>query len=338
MDTKTTLIVAELSANHNGSLATAVETVRAAARVGADAVKLQTYTADTITLDCRTDRFRIDGGPWDGRYLHDLYNEAYTPWAWHGEIFRIAREEGMLCFSAPFDPSAVDFLETLGNPIYKIASFEITDIPLIEYVAAKGKPVMISTGIAAEIEIAEAVEACRRVGNAEVILLKCTSSYPATAAEANLAMIADMRVRFGCPTGLSDHTLGDTVALASVALGATVVEKHFILSRAMGGPDAGFSMEPAEFAQMAARIREVEQSLGKVSYDLSEKTLANRRFSRSLFVTEDIKRGEIFTSKTVRSVRPAGGLSPKYLPVVLGKRASCDIERGTPLSATMIAE
>ncbi len=338
MDTPKTLIVAELSANHNGSLATAVETVRAAARAGADAVKLQTYTADTITLDCRTDRFRIAGGPWDGRYLHDLYEEAHTPWAWHEEIFRVAREEGVLCFSAPFDLSAVDFLETLDNPIYKIASFEITDIPLIEYVASKGKPVMISTGIATETEIADAVEACCRTGNAEVVLLKCTSSYPATAAEANLVMIADMQARFGCPVGLSDHTLGYTVALAAVALGATVVEKHFILSRAQGGPDAGFSMEPAEFAEMVARVREVEQSLGRVSYDLSEKTLANRRFSRSLFITADMKKGEAFTSKNVRSVRPADGLPPKYLPVVLGKHAACDIERGTPLSAAMIAE
>jgi pseudaminic acid synthase len=326
-----TFIIAELSANHNGSLEIAVETIREAARCGVDAVKLQTYTADTLTINHDGPGFVIDGGLWDGRKLHELYQEAFTPWEWHERLFQVARECGLICFSSPFDASAVDLLEGLGNPIYKIASFEITDIPLIEYAASKRKPMVISTGIATGEEIVDALDACRRMGNDQVTLLKCTSAYPAPIEDANLKTMVDMRTRYGVETGLSDHTTGHSVAVAAVALGATMVEKHFILDRSMGGVDSAFSMEPAEFKLMVEEIRKTEAALGVVDYDLTEKKKGARQFARSLYVVKDIAAGEVFTSEHVRSIRPGYGLAPKHLNEVLGKTAHRSIQRGSPL-------
>lgn len=324
-------IIAELSANHNGSLDVAKETIRAAKRAGADAIKLQTYTADTITIDCRKDDFKIKGTIWEDKYLYDLYKEAYTPWEWHKELFDTAKEEGLVCFSSPFDKTAVDFLEELGNPIYKIASFEITDVPLIEYAASKGKPMIISTGIATEEDIELALDACYRMGNKDVTLLKCTSSYPAPIEEANLVMIRDMAERYRVVTGLSDHTIGSTAPIAAVCLGARVIEKHFILDRSIGGPDASFSMNEAEFNEMVKAVREAEKAIGVVDYTLTDKQLKGRDFSRSLYVVEDIKAGEVITVQNVRSIRPGFGLHPKYLKEVLGKQAKVDLERGKSL-------
>jgi len=331
-------IIAELSANHNGSFETAVETIRAAKHAGADCIKLQTYTPDTVTIDCRKPDFMIRGTIWDGKNLHDLYSEAYTPWEWHEALFRTAEEEGLICFSSPFDKSAVDFLETLNAPAYKIASFEITDIPLIEYVASKGKPVIISTGIASEEDIALAVDTCRRAGNNDIALLKCTSSYPAPVAEANLRMMQDIAERYHCITGLSDHTMGSTVPIAAVALGARIIEKHFILDRSAGGPDASFSMNVEEFSDMVKAVRDAEKSLGKVDYSLSEKQIQSRAFARSLYVVKDIKAGEVFTEENVRSIRPGYGMHPKYLKEVIGKVAKKDLRKGTPLSIELISE
>ncbi|HBQ43319.1 MAG TPA: pseudaminic acid synthase [Lactobacillus acetotolerans] len=326
-------IVAELSANHNGSLDTAIETIKAAKRTGADAIKLQTYTADTLTIDCNRNDFLIKNGSiWDGKTYYQLYKEAYTPWEWHEELFRIAREEGLVCFSSPFDKTAVDFLESLGNPIYKIASFEITDIPLIEYAASKGKPIIISTGIATEEDIQLAVDTCRSVGNNDITLLKCTSSYPAPIEEANLVMIPDLARRFNVQSGLSDHTIGSTASIIATVLGGTVIEKHFIIDRSIGGPDASFSMNEQEFKEMVSAVRNAEKAMGKIDYSLSEKQINNRAFSRSLYVVEDIKAGEIITKQNVRSIRPGFGLHPKYLKEVIGKVAKEDMERGTPLS------
>ena len=328
-----TFIIAELSANHNGSLDIAVDTIKEAARCGVDAVKLQTYTADTLTINHDGPGFVIEGGLWDGRKLHELYQEAYTPWEWHERLFRVARDCGLVCFSSPFDSTAVDLLEDLGNPIYKIASFEITDISLIEYAASKGKPMVISTGIATDEEIVDALDACRRMGNDQVTLLKCTSAYPAPIEDANLNTMVDMRSRYGVETGLSDHTTGHSVAVAAVALGATMVEKHFILDRSMGGVDSAFSMEPAEFKMMVEEIRNTEAALGTVNYELNEKKKAARQFARSLYVVKDIAAGEVFTSEHVRSIRPGYGLAPKYLKQVLGKSARRSIQRGSPLES-----
>ena len=328
-----TFIIAELSANHNGSLDIAVDTIKEAARCGVDAVKLQTYTADTLTINHDGPGFVIEGGLWDGRKLHELYQEAYTPWEWHERLFRVARDCGLVCFSSPFDSTAVDLLEDLGNPIYKIASFEITDISLIEYAASKGKPMVISTGIATDEEIVDALDACRRMGNDQVTLLKCTSAYPAPIEDANLNTMVDMRSRYGVETGLSDHTTGHSVAVAAVALGATMVEKHFILDRSMGGVDSAFSMEPAEFKLMVEEIRKTEAALGTVDYELNEKKKAARQFARSLYVLKDIAAGEVFTSEHVRSIRPGYGLAPKYLKQVLGKSARRSIQRGSPLES-----
>lgn len=326
------LIIAELSANHNHDLKIAKDTIRAAKKAGADAIKLQTYTPDTITIDCDSEYFQLKSGTiWDGQSLYELYKKAYTPWEWHEELFETAKKEGLICFSTPFDFSAIDFLEKFDPPYYKIASFEITDIPLIEYAASKGKPMIISTGIATLQEIEDAVAACKNSGNNDITLLKCTSAYPAPIEEANLLTIPDMRKRFGTKVGLSDHTLGSSVAVAAAALGAEVIEKHFILDRDLGGPDASFSMEPEEFAYMVKQIREVEKALGKVTYEPSEKVKNSRIFKRSLFVVENVKKGEIFTDKNVRSIRPGDGLPPKYLNEIFGKRANCDIKRGTPL-------
>ena len=326
-------VIAELSANHNGSLATAIETIRAAKRAGADAIKFQTYTADTLTLDCDESDFVIKGGTiWDGKKLHDLYKEAYTPWEWHAQLFEVAKEEGLVCFSSPFDKSAVDFLETLQCPIYKIASFEITDIPLIEYVAKQGKPIIISTGIASYDDILLALETCRKVGNDNITLLKCTSSYPAPVAEANLAMMQQLAIDFKVKIGLSDHTLGSTVPIIATALGAEVIEKHFILDRSIGGPDASFSMNEIEFTAMVKAIREAEVAVGTSSYELSPKQEAGKDFSRSLYVAESINKGDIITEASIRSVRPGFSLHPKHLPEILGKTATRDLEKGERIS------
>lgn len=322
-------VVAELSANHNGSKKTAIATIKAAKKAGADAVKLQTYTADTITLDCRADDFKIKQGTlWDGKYLYDLYKEAYTPWEWHEELFRVAREEGLTCFSSPFDKTAVDFLEELNNPIYKIASFEITDIPLIEHAASKMKPIVISTGIATEEDIRLAVDTCRGTGNNDITLLKCTSSYPAPVEEANLCMIKDLAERFHVKSGLSDHTLGNVASIAAVAMGASMIEKHFILDRKIGSPDASFSMDEREFTQLVKDVRVVESAVGEVSYELTDKMKSSREFCRSLYVAENMKVGEVITEKNVRSVRPGFGLHPRYLSKILGKKVNRDLKRG----------
>lgn len=330
MNKRHTFIVAELSANHNHKLDIAIESVKAAKRAGADAIKLQTYTADTITLNCHKDDFKIKQGTvWDGGYLYELYQQAYTPWEWHEELFRVAKEEGIVCFSTPFDSTAVDFLENLNNPIYKIASFEITDIPLISYAASKQKPMILSTGIANEEDISLAVLACRRVGNNDITLLKCTSSYPAPIEEANLCMIQDLRERFNAKAGLSDHTIGNVAPIVAVAYGASVIEKHFILDRAIGGPDSTFSMNEQEFTQMVKDIRLAESSIGETTYELTEKMKAGREFSRSLYVAKDMKSGDIITKENVRSVRPGFGLHPKFLKQILGKKVNCDLEMGT---------
>lgn len=330
-------IIAELSANHNHRKDIAIDTIRAAKHAGVDAVKLQTYTADTITIDCRNEYFQIRQGTlWDGKVLYDLYKEAYTPWEWHEELFRVAREEGLECFSSPFDRTAVDFLEQFDPPAYKIASFEITDIPLIEYAASKGRPMIISTGIATLEDIELALDACHRMGNNQIVLLKCTSSYPAPVEEANLMNIKDMADRFGVITGLSDHTMGISVPVAAVALGARVIEKHFILDRAIGGPDAAFSLDVSEFTAMVKAVREAELAIGKVTYELSEKVKLSRQFARSLFVVEDIAAGEFLTERNIRSIRPGYGMHPKHYPAVLGKRASRELKRGEPLDVSMM--
>lgn len=331
-----TFIVAELSANHGHKLDVALESVRAAKKAGADAVKIQTYTADTITLNCDADDFKVKGTLWDGRTLYDLYQEAYTPWEWHQAIFDEAKKFGLICFSTPFDKTAVDFLEDLGNPIMKIASFEITDIPLIEYAAKKGKPMVISTGIAMPEDIELAVKTCKDAGNDDITLLKCTSSYPAPIEDANLKTMVDMKERYGVKVGLSDHTMGYDVAVAAVALGATLVEKHFILDRSIGGPDAAFSMEIGEFAAMVKSIRNVEKAIGEVVYPTDPSKIKGREFCRSLYVAEDIKAGDIITEKNVRSVRPGFGLHTKYYRELLGKKTSRDMRKGERVVIDMI--
>lgn len=333
------LIVAELSANHNGKLETAIESIKAIKRTGANAVKLQTYTADSITIDCDKSDFQINyGSHWDGQTMHQLYQQAYTPWEWHEELFRIAREEGLICFSSPFDKSAVDFLEKLDNPIYKIASPEITDIPLIEYVAAKKKPIILSTGVATKDDIQLAIETCRQVENDEITVLKCTSSYPAPIEEANLAVIPDLATRFNVKVGLSDHTIGVTAPMVATALGATMIEKHFIIDRSIGGPDAFFSMNESEFTNMVKNIREVESSLGEINYSLTEKQLKSKEYCRSLYIVQDVKMGDIITEENVRSIRPGYGLHPKYLPKILGKKVNRDLKKGDRMSLEYLQE
>ena len=324
-----TYIVAELSANHGHKLENALASVHAAKAAGANAIKIQTYTADTITLDCNAEDFQVKSGTmWDGITLYNLYKEAYTPWEWHKAIFDEAKKVGIDCFSTPFDKTAVDLLEELDNPIYKIASFEITDIPLIEYTASKHKPMVISTGIATPNDIQEALDACERVGNDDITLLHCVSAYPAPMELVNLRTMTDMAERYGVRVGLSDHTMGSDVAIAAVALGAAMVEKHFILDRAIGGPDAAFSMQQDEFAAMVQSIRNVEKALGTVAYKTAPSAIKGREFSRSLYVAEDMKAGDIITEENVRSVRPGFGLHPKYLPEILGKKVNRDLERG----------
>ncbi|GAG56194.1 unnamed protein product [marine sediment metagenome] len=330
-------IVAELSANHLQKFDNAVKLIKAAKEAGADAVKLQTYTPDTITINCDNKYFQIKQGTlWDGQSLYQLYKKAYTPWEWQPKLKEIAESKGLICFSSVFDKTAVDFLEKINVPAYKIASFEITDIPLIEYVASKGKPVIISTGIATLSDIEEAINACKRMGNDQIALLKCTSAYPAPLEEINLKIIPNLASTFKIVVGLSDHTLGISVPIASIALGACIIEKHLTLDRSLGGPDAAFSLEPDEFEVMVKAVREVEKSLGEVSYDLTEKMKKSRELSRSLFVVKDIKAGEFFTEENIRSIRPGYGSHPKYLKDILGKIATQDIKRGNPLSEKLI--
>ncbi|MCX9081612.1 MAG: pseudaminic acid synthase [Candidatus Methanoperedens sp.] len=330
-------IVAELSANHLQKYDLAVKTIRAAKESGADAVKFQTYTPDTITIDSNEEYFQIKQGTiWDGKTLYQLYQEAYTPWEWHSKLKKIAKDLGLIFFSTPFDKTAVDLLEGMDVPVYKIASLEITDIPLIEYIASKGKPVIISTGIATLSDIEEAVNACRRKGNSQIVLLKCTSEYPASLEDANLRTIPNMRETFNTVVGFSDHTMGISAPIAAVSLGAKIIEKHFILDRKLGGPDATFSSEPEEFKAMVKAVREVETALGSVNYELSEKTKRSREFSRSLFVVKDVKKDDSLTFENIRSIRPGFGLHPRYMNNIIGKRARKDIKRGTPLNWDLV--
>jgi pseudaminic acid synthase len=318
-------IIAELSANHNGSLQTALDSIKAAKECGANAIKLQTYTADTLTLNSRNEDFMISGGTlWDGRNLYELYQEAYTPWEWHKELFDYARSLDIDIFSTPFDKTAVDFLETLNPTAYKIASFEITDYELVRYTASKQKPIIISTGIATIDEIQDVVNICKSVGNENIILLKCTSEYPAPLNEANLKTISNMKETFGVEVGFSDHTLGIVAPVVAVTLGAKVIEKHFIIDKSIGGADCGFSMDKKEFKQMVEAIRDAEKLIGVVDYSLNEKIKKQRRFARSLYISSDIKKGEVFTLENIKSVRPFYGLHPKYLNDILGKVAKKD--------------
>ena len=333
-----TFIVAELSANHGHKLELALESVRAAKEAGADAIKIQTYTSETMTLDCNKPDFVLGPGLWEGDTFFQLYRKAYTPWEWHQAIFDEAKKQGLVCFSTPFDKTAVDFLEDLGNPIMKIASFEITDLGLLEYAAKKGRPMVISTGIAMPEDIELAVKTCKDAGNNDITLLKCTSSYPAPIDAANLKTMADMKQRYGVKVGLSDHTMGHDVAVAAVALGATMVEKHFIMNRSIGGPDAAFSMEKDEFAAMVKSIRNIEKALGEVVYPTDPNQIKGREFSRSLYVAEDVKAGDVVTEKNVRSVRPGYGLHPKYLPDVLGKKFVKDCLKGERFSLDMVID
>ncbi|HFU75983.1 MAG TPA: pseudaminic acid synthase [Bacteroidetes bacterium] len=327
-----TFIIAELSANHGGKIEIAKESIKVAKEIGANAIKLQTYTADTITLDCDKEDFIIQGGTlWDDKKLYDLYQEAYLPWEWHKELFAYARAIGIDIFSSPFDKSAVDFLEQFNPSAYKIASFEISDYELIRYTASKMKPMIISTGIATIDEIQDAVDICRSEGNHNIVLLKCTSAYPAPLEEANLTMIPNLAQTFGVISGFSDHTIGSTAPIAAVTLGAKVIEKHFILDKSIGGADADFSMDKQEFSDMVKVIRDTEKLLGRVNYSLDEKRKQNRRFSRSLYVAKDIQKGEIFTQENIRSVRPGYGMHPKYLGDVLGTVADKDYQFGERL-------
>lgn len=330
-------IIAELSANHNGSIATAIETVKAAKRAGADCIKLQTFTADTITLDSKNEDFKIKQGTlWDGQFLHDLYKTTHLPWEWHKKLMQVAKDEGLICFSSPFDPTSVEFLETLGVPAYKIASFEITDIPLIELIASKGKPVIISTGIAEKEDIVLALDACKRMGNDQIALLKCTSSYPAPINEANMVMVRDLAERYNIISGLSDHTMGNTVPIVATAMGAKIIEKHFILDRSIGGADASFSMTEEEFTDMVKAVREAESAIGSIDYKLTEKQQKGRDFCRSLYVVENIKSGGLLTKANVRSVRPGFGMHPKHFHEVLGKTAKMDLNKGEALKWEMV--
>lgn len=329
---KDVLVVAELSANHNHSLDLAKETIRAAAAAGADAIKLQTYTADTLTIDCDADWFRVKGTAWDGMNLYRLYQQASTPWKWHAELQRVARDAGLLFFSTPFDSTAVDFLESLDVPCHKVASFELIDIPLLEKVGATRKPVILSTGMATLEEIGEALETLTRHGCPEVALLKCTSAYPAEPRSMNLSTLSDMARRFGTVVGVSDHTLGSDVAVAAVALGARIIEKHFILDRKIGGPDSHFSCEPDAFAQLVRSVRAAEAAVGQPFYGCSPDEEKSKAFRKSLFVVADVRAGEPFTSDNVRCIRPGYGLHPRAMRKVLASRAARDLQRGCPLS------
>src|SRR5579872_3736710 len=330
-------VIAEVSANHHQKFDEAVKIIHAAKAAGCDAVKLQTYTADTITIACDRDPFRVGGGTlWDGRLLHDLYAEAYTPWEWQPKLKQVANDLGLDLFSTPFDDTAVDFLEGMNVPAHKVASFELVDIPLIEKVAKTGKPLIMSTGMATVEEIEEAVQSAREAGATEIALLKCSSAYPASAEEMNLRAIPELTRRFSVPAGLSDHTMGIAVPVAAVALGACIIEKHITLSRSEPGPDSAFSLEPHEFRAMVDAVRIAEKALGQPQFGPREREASSLKFRRSLFVVEDLRQGEAFTKKNVRSIRPADGLHPRHMDEVVGRRATCDIERGTPLRWTMV--
>ncbi len=333
-----TFIIAEMSGNHNGDINIAKETIKAAKRAGADCIKLQTYTADTITLNVRNEHFQVNHGTvWDGRYLYDLYQEAHTPWEWHQELFDLAEEEGVICFSSPFDPTAVDLLESLNAPAYKIASYEITDIPLIKYTASKKKPIIISTGIADEDDIQLAIDTCKSVGNNDISILKCTSAYPTPPKDANLLTIPAIKEKFNVIPGFSDHTMGIEAPIVAVSLGAQIIEKHFIIDRKMGGVDSHFSLDETEFKQMVEAVRTTEKLLGHVDFAMDDKKIKNRQFSRSLYVTKDVKKGERFTADNVRSVRPGNGLHPKFYESIIGSHASKNILAGTPISENLIS-
>ena len=326
-------IIAELSANHGGDIEIAKETIRAAKRTGADAIKFQTYLPSTMTLDSDKEDFIVKGGTiWDGRNLYELYQEASLPWEWHKELFAVAKEEGLVCFSTPFDFSAVDFLETLDCPIYKIASFEITDIPLIQYVAKKGKPMILSTGIATYDDIKLALDTIRKEGQEDITLLKCTSSYPAPVEEANLKMIKKFAKDFTVKVGLSDHTMGSILPTISVAMGATVIEKHFILSHDIGGPDASFSMDEKEFTQMVKDVRMAEMAIGEETYELTEKQISGRRYGRSIYVSDDVKHGDVITKNNIKCVRPSLSLAPINYNNVLGKKFNKSFKLGDRFS------
>lgn len=327
-----TYVIAEMSANHGQDFAQALRIMEAAKAAGADAIKLQTYTADTMTIDSKKDVFRIKGTVWEGRNLHDLYREAMTPWEWQPKLLAAATAMGLHCFSTPFDESAVDFLQEIGVPAYKVASFEVVDLPLLRKIGATGKPVIMSTGMATLAEIDEAVSTLRHVGCEGLALLKCTSAYPAPVSAMNLRTIPHLAEAFGVVAGLSDHSLGYATPVAAVALGAGIIEKHLTLSRQTPGPDSGFSLEPAEFKAMVEAVRETEQALGEISYVLTEEEEVSRVFRRSLFVVKDVRAGERFTPQNVRSIRPGHGLHPRYRELVIGRRATRDIEMGTPLS------
>ncbi|PIF03810.1 MAG: pseudaminic acid synthase [Arcobacter sp.] len=330
-------IIAELSANHNGNLQTALDTIKAAKEIGANAIKIQTYTADTLTLNSNKEDFIIKGGTlWDGKSLYELYKEAYTPWGWHKELFEYARNLDIDIFSSPFDKSAVDFLEQFNPSAYKIASFEITDYELIRYTASKMKPIIISTGIATIDEIQDAVDICRSVGNHQIILLKCTSAYPAPLEEANLVTIPNLAQTFGVISGFSDHTLGSIAPIVATTLGAKVIEKHFILDKSIGGADADFSLDKEEFSVMIKAVRDTQKLIGKVNYSMNEKKKKSRQFSRSLYVSQDIKKSEIFTEENIRSVRPGYGMHPKHLKNILGKKAQKDYEIGDRLEISFL--
>jgi pseudaminic acid synthase len=330
-------LIAEVSANHHQDFDEAVKIIRAAKDAGADSVKLQTYTADTMTIASPREEFRIGGGTiWDGRNLHELYGEAFTPWDWQPRLKRVANDLGLDLFSTPFDDTAVDFLEQMDVPAYKLASFELVDIPLIKKIASTGKPLIMSTGMATGAEIEEAIAAARQAGATQIALLKCTSAYPAPAEEMNLRTIPEMSRRFDLPVGLSDHTMGIAVPVAAVALGACIVEKHITLSRAVPGPDSAFSLEPQEFKAMVDAVREAEKALGDIHLGEAGKEAASRAFRRSLFVVQDVKEGEIFTAENVRCIRPGLGMHTRHLPEILGRRAARPIERGTPLSWSLV--
>jgi len=333
LNTDGTYIIAELSANHGGKISIAKETIKVAKEIGANAIKLQTYTANTLTLDCDKEDFIIKGGTlWDDKKLYDLYKEAYLPWEWHKELFDYARSIGIDIFSSPFDKTAVDFLEQFNPSAYKIASFEITDYELIRYTASKMKPIIISTGIATIDEIQDAVNMCKEVGNHNIVLLKCTSSYPAPLEDANLKMIPNLSETFGVISGFSDHTLGSTAPIVAVTLGAKIIEKHFILNKSIGGADADFSMDKEEFRDMVKNIRDTEKLIGRVDYSMTEKKKKSRQFSRSLYISKDIKKGEVFTEENVRSVRPGYGMHPKYLDEILGEKATKEYKFGDRLN------
>jgi len=330
-------IIAEMSANHIQDFDIAVKIIQGAKKAGTDAIKLQTFTPDTTTIDCDNEYFQIKQGTiWDGQTLYELYKKAYMAWGWQPKLKKIAENEGLVCFSTPGDKTAVNFLEGINVPAYKIASFEITDIPLIEYVASKGKPMIISTGIATLSDIEGAVNACKRIGNSQIALLKCTSAYPTPLEDVNLRTIPNLAETFKTVVGLSDHTLGISVPIASVALGASIIEKHLTLDRSLGGPDAAFSLEPEEFKAMVKAVRGVEKALGEVSYDLTEKMEKSREFSHSLFIVKDMEAGEVFTEENIRSIKPGYGLHPKYLKEILGKLATQDTKKGTPVKWGLI--